>query len=241
MVICKCKEILQRFWRYGFIIEVLLDSLILPRLYPHFVPSLILLMILCGATRSTAQDTMATVVKDATNLIGKHSFHLLPAEHSPKVAGIASAIIPGLGQAYNKKYWKIPIVYAGIATAGYFIYYNYTIYSNFKKAYESRIDLDSTSSLESFDVWYITSTQPVYLAGFETSGLQTVQNSYRGYLDLSVIVAAGVYALNIVDAVVDAHLYDFDVGDDLSLNIRPFLTPGIHGKGSQGITLTLNF
>ncbi len=210
-------------------------------MHQRLLPFLILLMIVCGATRSTAQDTSATVIKDSSNLKGRHGFHLLPAEHSPKVAGIASAIIPGLGQAYNKKYWKIPIVYAGFATTGYFIYYNYTIYSNFKKAYESRVDLDTNTILESFNVWYITNTQPVYLAGFETSGLQTVQNTYRGYLDLSVIVAAGVYALNIIDAVVDAHLFYFDVGDDLSLNVKPFLVPGNQAIKSQGVTLTLHF
>lgn len=191
-------------------------------------------------TDGSAQDT-TRIAPDTIKNKNHKPFRLLPEEHSAKVAGFASAIVPGLGQAYNKKYWKIPIVYAGLATAGYFIYYNYTVYSNFRNAYALRIDSDSTTNLESFDIWYVTNTQPVFLNGLETSGLQSVQDTYRGYLDLSVIIAFGVYALNIVDAVVDGQLYDFDVGDDLSLNVRPFIVPGINQPAKEGLTLSLTF
>ncbi|MEO6168770.1 MAG: DUF5683 domain-containing protein [Chitinophagales bacterium] len=176
---------------------------------------------------------------DTTRIKSQKTFRLFPEEHSPKTAGIASAIIPGLGQAYNKKYWKIPIIYAGLATAGYFIYYNYTIYNNFQKAYELRGDGDTSTNLSSFNVWYITSTETIYIDGYEDTQLSELSNIYRRNGDLSVIVAAGIYALNIIDAVVDAHLFHFDVGDDLSLNVQPFYMPPFYGSAKGGLTLTL--
>ncbi len=186
-----------------------------------------------------AQDTLPSATKSA-KLKSENFLHFLPAEHSPKVAGIASAIVPGLGQAYNKKYWKVPIVYAGLATAGYFIYYNFAIYSNFRKAYLLKLDDDSTSALHSFKVWYITSTNTFYLDGYPTSNLYEVQNKYRYYLDISILVAAGIYLLNILDAVVDAHLYHFDVSNDLSLDVRPFYNP-VTIRKAGGINLTFTF
>lgn len=187
----------------------------------------------------SAQDLPQAETIDSTHLKSALTFRLFPEEHSPKAAGIASAILPGLGQAYNKKYWKIPIIYAGLATAGYLIYYNYTIYSNFQKAYELRADGDTSTNLHSFNVWYITSTQTIYTDAYEGSQLSELSNIYRRNTDLSVIVTAGIYALNIIDAVVDAHLFNFDVSDDLSLNMQPFYIPQNSGKARGGLTLTL--
>ena len=185
-------------------------------------------------------DSVKTVSPDTAKLKSEHTLRLLPEEHSPKVAGIASAIVPGLGQAYNKKYWKIPIVYAALATSGYFIYYNYTIYSNFRKAYDLRIDGDSTTFLTSFNLWYVFSTQTVYLTNYSDYDLQQLENTYRRYVDISVLVTFAVYALNIVDAVVDAHLYNFDVSDNLSMNVKPFVIPSLHSPATAGLTLTLS-
>jgi len=188
-----------------------------------------------------AQDTPRVVVSDTPRVKSEKTFRFLPENHSPKFAGIASAIIPGAGQVYNKKYWKVPIVYAGLATAGYFIYYNYTIYSNFHTAYNLRIDGDTLTNLGSFTVWQPFGTQTIYLNNFDGSQLLQVETLYRRYLDISVLVTAAVYMLNIIDAVVDAHLYSFDVSDDLSLNMKPFIVPGIHAPSKEGLTLTLTF
>lgn len=195
------------------------------------------LFVLCPALKG--QDTSSAVTPDTTKIKSQKTFRLIPEEHSPKTAGFASAIVPGLGQAYNRKYWKIPIVYAGLATAGYFIYYNYTIYNNFQKAYELKGDGDTSTNLSSFNVWYITSTETIYVDGYEPTQLSELSNIYRRNADLSVIVAAGIYALNIIDAVVDAHLFYFDVSDDLSLNVQPFYTPPFNGTAKGGLTLTL--
>lgn len=187
-----------------------------------------------------AQDTLQLSSPDTTKLKSAQTFHLFPDVHSPKAAGIASAVLPGLGQAYNRKYWKIPIIYAGLATAGYFIYYNYTIYNNFQKAYELRNDGDTSTNLSSFEVWYITSTQTIYTDGYESTQLSELSNIYRRNTDLSIIVAAGIYVLNIIDAVVDAHLFQFDVSDNLSMNLQPFYAPGVTGKARGGVMLTMN-
>lgn len=206
----------------------------------HFLTGIAFLILVTITSATEAQDTLSKATPD-TERVKREGFHIYPEEHSPKAAAISSAILPGLGQAYNKKYWKIPIVYAGLATAGYFIYYNYTIYNNFRTAYILQTDGDSTTNLSSFDVWYITGKQTINLSGYESSALQTVQNQYRNYTDLSVIIAAGIYALNILDAVVDAHFYNFDVSDNLSFNVKPYLLPGINTASRGGLSLTLTF
>lgn len=227
--------------RYGFPLyerirelrQTIIISLMLKRLLPIF------LAFASFSLSAMAQDTSQAVAGDTTKLKSAQTFRLFPAEHSPKAAGIASAVLPGLGQAYNRKYWKIPIIYAGLATAGYFIYYNYTIYSNFQKAYELRNDGDTSTNLSSFDVWYITSTQTIYTDGYESTQLSELSNIYRRSTDLSIIIAAGIYALNIIDAVVDAHLFRFDVSDNLSMNLQPFYTPPALGKSRGGVMLTM--
>ncbi len=133
--------------------------------------------------------------------------------HSVGKAALYSAVVPGLGQAYNGKYWKIPIVYAGIGTSAYFVYYWNSFYKELRQEYIFRTDGDSTTNATIYN--YITSDEIL---------LQYVDNTKR-YSDLLVVVTSVVYILNIVDAVVDAHLYDFNVSDDLSLHVQPYILP----------------
>lgn len=168
-------------------------------------------------------------------------FVLIPKEHSPRVAGVASAILPGLGQAYNKKYWKVPVVYAGVAVTGYFIYKNYTIYNNFRQAYIYSHDTDPSTNLESFSVWGISRNKTYFPSLYDDARQLEIIDGYRKYLDLSIIAAAAVYGLNILDAVVDAHLYHFDVSDNLSMTILPSPPPDFHRLSSTGVTLRLQF
>lgn len=125
--------------------------------------------------------------------------------HSPKKAMLYSTIIPGMGQAYNKKYWKIPVIYAGIGGATYFIIDNQKQFNRFKKAYLLR------SQNEPDEFQNILSEQ----------ALLNEMDRWRGYRDLCIIGATLLYILQIVDANVDAHFYEFDVGDNLSLKIVP--------------------
>ena len=165
---------------------------------------------------------------------------LIPA-HSPTVAGVSSAIIPGAGQIYNHKYWKVPLIYAGLATSCYFIYYNYTIYSNFRDAYIARIDGDTSTNISSFNVWYVVKTTTFYLDGYSTDQLLSVQETYRRYLDIAALFTVGIYFLNILDAVVDAHLYHFDVSNNLTLDWQPSMNINPAGRWNAGLALTLNF
>jgi hypothetical protein len=155
-------------------------------------------------------------------------------KHSPQRAALFSAVVPGLGQVYNKQYWKVPVIYAGGAVAGYLIYYNYGLYNNLRKSFRYRRDGDSTTSLERFSVWAVTGDLDVNLENFGDSELLGLQQSYRRDLDLSVLLAFGIYALNVVDAVVFAHLYDFDVSEDLTLRLKPDLQHVNNGPVQNG-------
>ncbi len=144
--------------------------------------------------------------------------------HSPRKATIMSAIVPGLGQAYNKKYWKIPVVYAGIGVAVYFIQDNTKNYKYFKEQLIFELD-DNPNTLNT--------------SGYTSTKLDEIQNTYRRWLDISYMSLAGVYILNIIDANVDGHLFHFDVDENLSLNLRPTFNPAFNAN--TGISLSLNF
>ncbi|MFI5171825.1 MAG: DUF5683 domain-containing protein [Chitinophagales bacterium] len=141
--------------------------------------------------------------------------------HSVGRAALYSAVIPGLGQAYNGKYWKIPIVYAALGTGGYFIYANSIIYKDLKNTYILRTDADSTTNDDYINVY----GSEQYVGDITDDYLLTYVDTWKRYSDLAVIITSFLYILNIVDAVVDAHLYDFNVSDDLSLHIRPYFLP----------------
>ena len=129
-------------------------------------------------------------------------------KHSPQKAAIMSACIPGLGQAYNKKYWKIPIIYAGIAAVSYFAILNSDSLKIYKKAYQLRTD-GNPATIDN------------YVTKYTDDDLLQIKNIYRKNLELSFIIGAGIYALNIIDATVDAHLFKFDINDDLSVKVSP--------------------
>ena len=141
--------------------------------------------------------------------------------HSPKRATIYSAILPGLGQAYNKKYWKIPIIYAGFGTIGYFIGWNNGFYNTYKLAYSDFTDNDDSTNS------YLDVLPPGYDLENTTdynnfkSGLSKQSDYYRRNRDLLIISMVGFYGLNLIDASVDAHLFDFDISEDLTMNWQP--------------------
>lgn len=164
-------------------------------------------------------------------------------KHSPTRAAIYSAVLPGLGQVYNKQYWKVPIVYAGAAVSGYLIYYNYSVYSNIHQAFKDRKDGDTTLEHEHFTVKTLGKPLEVDLTQFNDGELLQLRTTYRRDLDLSVLLAVGVYAINIIDAIVFAHLYDFDVSEDLSLRVQPdfnYTSQGL-AKPAMQVGLTYRF
>ena len=150
-----------------------------------------------------------------------------------------SACLPGLGQIYNNKWWKTPIVYVGFGGLGYYAYSNYSNYKLYLTAYQiSTGDLPEGTT---------PSEKAVQLAqSYASSQLQTYKESYRRSFELSCIFLAAWYGLNIVDAIVDGHLYTYDISDDLSLNLDPMITTSPVGITSvslppAGLTLSLNF
>jgi len=152
-----------------------------------------------------------------------------PETRSPRVAAIMSAAVPGLGQIYNKKYWKLPLVYGALGTAGYFYVANRVQWLDYKTAYLN--DLDEENPPSSYA-----------LEGATTDQLRSAADKSRGYMEYSVIAFGIVYALQIVDATVDAHLFHFDVSDDLSLRVQPELMNNPYrAKPVQGIGLNLTF
>ena len=147
--------------------------------------------------------------------------------HSARKATLFSTALPGLGQAYNKKFWKIPIVYAGFGVMTYFFSINNNRYNKFKKALILRSDGDE-STVDAYATQYPNQ-----------QSLIEYKDYYRRNRDLSVIGFALFYVLNIVDANVDANLYYFDVSDDLSLQWSPAVIQG--ATFASGISLKMKF
>lgn len=161
--------------------------------------------------------------------------------HSPKKATIYSAVLPGLGQAYNKKYWKIPLIYAGFGTLGYYIHWNNDNYNVLKIAHNDLTDGDENtdSYLEYVPDWIDLEDQTDYNT-FET-GLSNQRDYYRRNRDLLIICIVGFYGLNIIDASVDAHLFDFDISDDLTFNWQPTVHRGYNKQNYYGLNCSFSF
>jgi len=138
-----------------------------------------------------------------------------------------SAVLPGLGQAYNKSYWKIPVLYAGAATLVFFINENNKEYQSYKDAYLYRLDGDPAT----VDDRYPNLTD---------ADIAVRKDYYRRNRDFSIILTGVLYVLNIIDAYVDAHLKEFDISDDLSLRTRPWMSPSPAGPCTAGISLSLS-
>jgi hypothetical protein len=155
-------------------------------------------------------------------------------QHDPKLAGALSAVIPGLGQAYNKKYWKVPLIYAGAGALLYAINYNAAQYDTYKDAYSLRIDGD-TSTVDQFDI-QVANDEPKYTE----ESLLNLKDYYRRNRDISYIFIGVLYMLNIVDAAVDAHFYSYEISDDLSLKVRPAIIMSAGRTQTTGIALTLS-
>jgi len=141
--------------------------------------------------------------------------------HSPRRATIYSAVLPGLGQIYNRKYWKVPIVYGGFITLGYFINNNNEVYMTYKQAYADILDNDpntkSYENLKSVAAGWLLPEKKTQL----TEKLKGAKDQWRRYRDMVVIGTAVFYAVNIIDASVDAHFFNFDISDDLTINWAP--------------------
>lgn len=158
------------------------------------------------------------------------------------------AILPGAGQIYNKSYWKLPIVYGAFMGCGYAIGFNQGRYSSYKEAYKDLyLDTQAGTVSEDASKSYIAILPEGYdlqrVGGASTwlNTLKNQQNIYRRYRDYSILATVVVYALTMIDAYVDAQLFDFDITPDLSLNVEPQIILDDQMRRSTELKLAIRF
>jgi hypothetical protein len=178
-----------------------------------------------------AQDLKVIVDSSQKNTIlsAEKSLPETKKKYNPNVAVRRSAILPGWGQATNKKYWKIPLVYGALGITTYIFFRNVQQYKDSKNAY-----ILATDTIPSND--YLIK-QPYYSVKDQPERIRTFRNSVRQNVDYSVLFFIAFWGLNVADAAVDAHLKTFDVGNDLTLQIKGGYSPMAN---TNGISLVLN-
>ena len=185
------------------------------------------LFLLLFALKLTAQeDSLSLENPEVTDTISKEKDYKPYNALAPAKAAFYSAILPGLGQAYNGKYWKIPLVYAGIGTGVYFYINNDKQWNRYRDAYKDRL----AGRKDEFEGEVEIGTEALIRA----------QEFYRRNKEISILVIAGFYVLNIIDANVNAHLQQFNVSEDLSL--KPDMEfDNFTGKSNYGLSLNFRF
>lgn len=188
-----------------------------------------ILLLLFAFSANAQSDSLLPPSPDTTIVLSTEKpIAIKSSGHSPSKATWMSVALPGLGQIYNDKWWKTIVVYAGFATTGYFIVENNRELKYWTNIIDVRLDGDP-NTIDEYDGIY------------STNQLFSAQNYYRRYRDLSIIIAVGIYGLQILDANVDAHLYDFDVSDDLSFHWEPTLLGSPSMGWSPGVKLKIEF
>lgn len=147
----------------------------------------------------------------------------------PNTAALYSAVFPGLGQIYNKKYWKLPILYGGSAVLAYFLNYNHQQYLENRNNLIALNDQDDRTQPEPYD------------PNLDADDYERLTDYWRRNRDLLIIGALLVYMVNIVEAHVDAHLDTFTVSDDITFNIEPTINQTAMSTGIYGISVKFNF
>lgn len=205
--------------------------------------------------QSVVVDTVVPVVMPVVEkpVVEKPDTLLLNSQEllwkpDPLRATWLAVIVPGLGQIYNRSYWKLPIVYGGLMGCGFAISWNGEKYESYKQAYRdilsdaNNISSDPTRSYNAILPEGYTIERMGGVANY-TSILKDRQNSYRRNRDIAIVVSILVYALSVIDAYVDAQLFDFDISDDLSINIEPqiYYDTQIPNQKSAELKLAISF
>lgn len=187
------------------------------------IPAIFFICLYTGTAHSQIKgDTLPPPVQlEAENIT------ITPSKaKNPKIATLLSATLPGAGQVYNEKIWKVPILYGGIITTAYFVEFNNRRYQKFKEALA--IVRDPSSGTNPFP-------------NLNQDGIIRNVDYWRRNRDLCYLIFGVIYALAIVDAQVDAHLSGFDVSDDLSMKIEPTYESLSAGGDTIGLALKINF
>ena len=187
-------------------------------------PGLLRFLFLFLFTLVCREGLSQSAVTDSSGKVQQDTSKIRKWVPDPKRATLLSVVFPGAGQIYNKKYWKLPILYGGAAALGYFINLNHQEYLKTRDSYLQ-----------------VKAGQPdIYRGAYSAEQLAQLREYWRRNRDLLIIVSGFVYLLNVADAAVDAHLSSFDVSDDLSLRWQPDL----YRLGNQpvfGLKLALAF
>ncbi len=171
------------------------------------------------------KDTLISITDTLTRSEKKaQKDSIFLTNHSPRKASIYSAVFPGLGQIYNRKYWKVPIVYAGFGGLVYGIIYEARGYNKYKDLYKQMLD----NNLNELD-------------GITIRQAEVYKDFHRRWRDLFSIGTAGFYALQIIDATVDAYLINYDISEDITLVVEPALLSCSGGNNTVGIKFCLSF
>ncbi|MBS1762357.1 MAG: hypothetical protein JSR00_05745 [Bacteroidetes bacterium] len=189
---------------------------------------IIFFLLISGSSAYSQKDTL---VFDTTGVIQKQKGIekvKIESKYNPKVAIRRSLILPGWGQATNKKYWKIPIVYGGLGFTTYLFFRNLNQYKDSRDAYRLATDEDESNDYLIKEPYYTVRNQP--------DRIRVFRNAVRQNLDYSVLAFIAIWGLNVADAAVDAHLKTFDVSDDLSLFLKGGYSPMAK---TNGISLIL--
>lgn len=207
--------------------------------------SVVFLLFFAGFNLSAQQKTVS-LLSDSVAVVFDADTLSLPQKAfkpSPKKAVLYSAIFPGLGQIYNRKYWKLPIIYGGFVGFSYAISWNNSRYQDYFAGYKDIID-DDPKTVRWHDLLpYGQSPETVDTKWF-SGVLKDRKNYFRYYRDLSIILTVAWYALGIIDAYVDAQLFEFDVSPDLSMHLEPTVLKRIDTNylaNSYGLKFSFRF
>ena len=196
-----------------------------------------------------AADSTVRSVMLAADSLPKPAQIKMEFKPDPKKA-VLMALVPGLGQIYNRKFWKLPIVYGGLMGCMYAVTWNNRNYQDYSTAYKD-IMMDAEEPNRPVEEFH-TSWQDFLGVGYDPKEWVTNPNFqtqltnrkyyYRRYRHLSIIITVGVYALSIIDAYVDAQLFDFDISPDLSMHWEPSVTPQTaYSSRSYGLNCSIKF
>ncbi len=195
---------------------------------------LLLLVLLCiikpaqAQVEATVPDTtrVPVILQDTSRVTRVATKY----RRSPARAALLSAALPGAGQIYNRRYWKAPIVYGGVATFAYFIWHNNYQYTEFNTGLRLRRMNQAYTGSHPQVLQYATNEQ-ILLRG---------RDVYRRNLEATILLSVGFYLLNVADAMIDAHLLEFNIIDDISMNVKPSVIPDGRGSMAGGLTLKVN-
>ena len=195
---------------------------------------IIILLLLSGSARTMAQDSL-TVIPNDTVVAGTPDTVLLKSyasRYDPRKALLYAAVMPGLGQIYNKKYWKLPLVYGGFFGIGYAINFYQGNYTDYKAKLFYNLDHGLKGDND---------RRPNEVNAYTTGQLRTIVDKSRRERDFWVIMMGAMYLLQIVDAHVDAHLKEFDLNPTFKVSFRPSISQDELLGRQNSMTVVLKF